>query len=104
MTTTPKATLLIAHEYALVRAAIRAAFDAEPDLKVVAEAGKDDDAVVRTRCHRPDIVLVSETFPGPSGGVCAKLVTSVPWTKVVVIGDVPTHEALQAAIEAGAAG
>src|SRR5919199_7002681 len=59
-------TLVIADDHAVVRKGLRLLLDAEPGLRVVAEAGDVPDAVRRTKAHRPRVLVLDLTMPGGS--------------------------------------
>ena len=52
--------LLLADDQALVRGAMAALLDMEPDLKVVAEVGRGDEVVEAARLHDVDVALLDE--------------------------------------------
>jgi DNA-binding NarL/FixJ family response regulator len=59
--------ILLADDQALVRAGFRMILEAQPDLKVVGEAGDGAEAVTLTRQLQPDIVLMDVRMPGVDG-------------------------------------
>ena len=82
----PKIRVLIADDHALVRTALRALLEAQPDLEVVGEA--EDGTVVERLCMEvsPDIVLLDLGMPGRSGvAAAADVGRSCSRTKVVVL-------------------
>ncbi|MGA9134439.1 MAG: response regulator transcription factor, partial [Candidatus Sulfotelmatobacter sp.] len=50
--------ILVVDDHALLRKGLAAAINAEPDMKLVAEATNGEEAVERFRIHRPDITLM----------------------------------------------
>jgi YesN/AraC family two-component response regulator len=54
-------------DHALLRKGIAAVINAEPDLKLVAEAANGEDAIEKFRAHRPDVVLMDLQMPGLNG-------------------------------------
>ena len=50
--------VLICDDHTLVRAGLRRLLESFADIEVVAEAANADQAVVGSRQHRPDIVLL----------------------------------------------
>jgi len=82
----PKIRVLIVDDHAIVRTALRALLETQPDLEVVGEA--DDGTVVERLCMEvsPDIVLLDLGMPGRSGvAAAADVARSSPRTKVVVL-------------------
>ena len=59
--------ILIADDQTLVRTGFRMILEAEPDLRVVAEAKDGEAAVEAARLHRPDIVLMDIRMPRMDG-------------------------------------
>lgn len=59
--------ILIADDQALVRTGFRMILDAEPDLRVLAEAKDGQTAVDAARQHRPDVVLMDIRMPRMDG-------------------------------------
>ena len=57
-------TILVADDHAVVRGGLRRLLDAEPDLRVVAEAGDVDETKARVAEHRPAILLLDLHMPG----------------------------------------
>jgi DNA-binding NarL/FixJ family response regulator len=60
-------TVVIADDQALLRAGFRVIIDAEPDLRVVGEAGDGWAAIDVVRRRRPDVVLMDIRMPGLDG-------------------------------------
>jgi DNA-binding NarL/FixJ family response regulator len=60
-------TVVIADDQALLRAGFRVIIDAEPDLRVVGEAGDGVAAIDVVRRRRPDVVLMDIRMPGVDG-------------------------------------
>lgn len=59
--------LLIADDQALVRGALAALLDLEPDLEVVSEVGRGDEVVEAARTTKPDVALLDVEMPGLDG-------------------------------------
>ena len=59
--------LLIAEDQHVVRGALVALLNLEPDLEVVAEAGTGDAAVSLALVHRPDVAVMDIDMPGMDG-------------------------------------
>jgi DNA-binding NarL/FixJ family response regulator len=66
-THTRNTTVVIADDQALLRAGFRIIIDAEPDLRVVGEAGDGWAAIDVVRRRRPDVVLMDIRMPGLDG-------------------------------------
>jgi DNA-binding NarL/FixJ family response regulator len=66
-TSTRSTTVVVADDQALLRAGFRIIIDAEPDLRVVGEAGDGWAAIDVVRRRRPDVVLMDIRMPGLDG-------------------------------------
>jgi two-component system response regulator DesR len=97
--------LLIADDQALVRGALAALLDLEPDLEVVCEVGRGDEVVGAARTSTPDVALLDVEMPGLDGiGAAAALRTAVPRVRVLMVTTFGRPGYLRRAMEAGAAG
>jgi DNA-binding NarL/FixJ family response regulator len=56
-------TVLVVDDQALIRAGIVLLLNAQPDIRVVAEAGDGAEAVALARDHRPDVVIMDVRMP-----------------------------------------
>ena len=59
--------VLIADDQALVRAGFRMILEAQPDIRVVAEAADGEAAIRLARRFAPDVVLMDVRMPGLDG-------------------------------------
>ncbi|MFF5233950.1 response regulator [Dactylosporangium sp. NPDC000521] len=97
--------LLIADDQALVRGALAALLDLEPDLCVVAEVGRGDEVVAAAREHRPDVALLDVEMPGIDGiAAAAALRKAMPGCKVLMVTTFGRPGYLRRAMAAGASG
>jgi two-component system response regulator DesR len=97
--------LLIADDQALVRGALAALLDLEPDLEVVSEVGRGDEVVDAVRAAKPDVALLDVEMPGLDGiEAAAALRTAVPAVRVLMVTTFGRPGYLRRAMEAGAAG
>jgi CheY-like chemotaxis protein len=97
--------IVLADDHTMVRRGLRMVLDAEDGLEVVAEAGNIEDALRRTREHRPAIVVLDLKMPGtatlPSIG---RFLEAVPDTAVLVLTMERDANLARAALGAGARG
>ncbi len=97
--------LLLADDQALVRGALAALLDLEPDLNVVAEVGRGDEVVAIARDAAPDVALLDVEMPGLDGiAATAELRSAVPACRVLVVTTFGRPGYLRRAMEAGASG
>jgi two-component system response regulator DesR len=97
--------LLIADDQALVRGAMAALLDLEPDLEVVAEVGRGDEVVAAARAHRADVALLDIEMPGLDGVAAAReLRAAVPGCRVLMVTTFGRPGYLRQAMAAGAGG
>ncbi|HEY3562447.1 MAG TPA: response regulator transcription factor [Kribbella sp.] len=97
--------LLIADDQALVRGALAALLDLEPDLEVVAEVGRGDEVIDAAKNSQPDVALLDVEMPGLDGiEAAAALRTAAPGVRVLMVTTFGRPGYLRRAMEAGAAG
>jgi NarL family two-component system response regulator LiaR len=102
-------TVLIADDHALVRQGVRVFLEAQPDMRVVAEADGGAAAVRLAAEYAPDVALMdlimtgSETEPGLDGvEATRRLRQASPRTQVVVLTSYHEDEHIFPALRAGA--
>jgi two-component system response regulator DesR len=97
--------LLLADDQALVRGALAALLDLEPDLEVVAEVGRGDEVVPAAVRARADVALLDVQMPGLDGiEATAALRRALPQCRVLVVTTFGRPGYLRRAVEAGASG
>jgi two-component system response regulator DesR len=97
--------VLLAEDQSLVRGALRALLDLEPDIEVVAEVGRGDQVVAAALEHRPDVALLDIEMPGQDGIEAAReLAAALPGCRAVVLTTFGRPGFLRRAMEVGAAG
>ena len=97
--------VLLADDQALVRGAMAALLDMEPDLKVVAEVGRGDEVVDAVRDHEVDVALLDVEMPGMDGVAAAReLHRVVPSCRVLMVTTFGRAGYLRQAMAAGASG
>jgi DNA-binding NarL/FixJ family response regulator len=103
--TTP-ARLLIADDHAMVRRGLRLVLDAEPDLRVVAEAGDGAEAVTIARdMPELDLVILDVSMPRMTGlRAAGELIRLRPGLRVLMLSMHDNEQYLFEALKAGASG
>ena len=97
--------LLLADDQALVRGALAALLNLEPDLEVVAEVGAGDEVLAAVLEHRPDVALLDVEMPGMDGIAATALVRAKsPRTRVLIVTTFGRPGFLRRALQAGAYG
>ena len=97
--------VLLADDQALVRGAMAALLDMEPDLKVVAEVGRGDEVVDAVRDHEVDVALLDVEMPGMDGVAAARELHRVaPACRVLMVTTFGRAGYLRQAMAAGASG
>jgi DNA-binding NarL/FixJ family response regulator len=97
--------VLAVDDHALLRKGLAAVVNAEPDMKLVAEAPNGEIAIEKFRVHHPDIVLMDLQMPGLNGiETTIRIVSEFPDARIIVLttyhGDIQVLRALQAGARA----
>jgi two-component system, NarL family, response regulator DesR len=97
--------ILMADDQHLVRGALAALLNLEPDIEVVAEVARGDEVVEKARETRPDVALLDVEMPGLDGlAAAAALRVEVPSCNVLIVTTFGRAGYLRRAMEAGALG
>ncbi len=97
--------VLLADDEELIRDALAALLDLEPDLEVVARAGDGRAAVEAARAHRPDVAVLDLQMPELDGlEVTEELARVLASCAVVILTGRGKPPHLQQALHAGAKG
>lgn len=97
--------VLIADDERLFRQSLRKLLEGEKDIRVIAEAGDGQEAVLGAQDKEPDIALLDVRMPKMDGIKAAKLIsTLVPKTKILMLSIHDDDEKIISALRAGATG
>ncbi len=97
--------LLIADDQALVRGALSALLDLEPDIAVVAEVGRGDEVLPACQAQEIDVALVDVEMPGMDGIEATALVKArTPDVRVLIVTTFGRPGFVRRALKAGADG
>jgi two-component system, NarL family, response regulator NreC len=97
--------VLVVDDHAVVRSGLRLLLDAEDDIETVGEAGNMQDAVLRARSLKPDVILMDVVMPGASGiEATPAVLKEVPEASVLVLSMQDDPSYVREAFAAGASG
>jgi len=97
--------ILAVDDHPLLRKGLAALMNAEPDLKLVAEATNGKEAIDAFRTHQPDVTLMDLQMPGVDGIQAIEAIRrEFPQARIIVLttysGDVQVVHALKAGAKA----
>ena len=97
--------ILTVDDHPLLRKGIAALVNAEPDMKLIAEASNGQEAIESFRFNRPDVTLMDLQMPGFNGiEAISCILSEFPDARVIVLttytGDVQVVRALKAGARA----
>jgi two-component system, NarL family, response regulator DevR len=97
--------VMLVDDHEVVRQGLRAMIEAHEDMEVVAEAGDAEEALLRARSYKPDVVVMDVRMPGRSGvEACRDIRAEHPDMAVLMLTSFSDDQALFDSIMAGAAG
>jgi DNA-binding NarL/FixJ family response regulator len=106
MSTLPNMIRILAvDDHALLRKGLAAVINAEPEMKLVAEASNGEEAIEKFRALLPDVTLMDLQMPGLNGiEAMIRILAEFPQARVIVLttysGDVQVLRALRAGARA----
>ncbi len=100
-----KTRILVVDDHPIMRLGVAAIIDAQSDMRVIAQAGSGEEAVLLFRKHRPDITMMDLRLPGMSGLEAIRVIRQdEPNAKCLVLTTYEGDEDIHQAIAAGAVG
>lgn len=100
-----KLRVLIVDDHPMMREAIRAAIEVDPEIEVVGEAEDGLTAVGRVRQLQPDITIMDLFLPGQDGiQAIVAILQDNPKARILVLTSSSDDQKLREAIEAGVTG
>jgi two-component system response regulator DesR len=98
-------TVVLAEDQGLVRGALAALLEMEPDLRVVAQCADGKEALDAIVAHDPDVVVTDIEMPGKTGLELAVEIQALKLrTRVIIVTTFGRAGYLRRALEAGVAG
>jgi two-component system, NarL family, response regulator DesR len=97
--------ILLAEDVAMVRGALVALIELEPDLKVVAAVERGDEVVPAARTHQPDIAVIDIDLPVLDGiSAAEQLHRSIPSCSILILTNLGQPGTLRRALAAHVGG
>ncbi len=97
--------ILTVDDHALLREGIAALVNAEPDMKLVAEASNGQEAIEKFRLHRPDVTLMDLQMPELNGiEAIISIHSQFPHARIIVLTTYSGDAQVLRALRAGAQG
>ncbi len=97
--------ILIVDDHPIVRQGLRSALMEHAEMQIVGEASDGDEALIRVRASKPDVVLLDISMPGRSGlEVLSQIHAERPSTKVLILSTFPEKQYAVRCLRSGAAG
>jgi two-component system, NarL family, response regulator LiaR len=100
-----KIRVMIVDDHAVVRSGLGAFLAAAQNLDLVGEAENGEQAVVRAKALKPDVILMDLMMPGMDGVTATRLIKAQdPSVQVIALTSFQEDEMVQNAMKAGAIG
>jgi two-component system response regulator NreC len=97
--------VVLADDHGVVRQGLKLIVEAQPGMRVVAEAGDVEETLRMTRAHRPRVLVLDMNMPGgDSLEKIPELLSSSPETSIVILTMQDEPALAQATLRAGASG
>src|SRR5437764_7613612 len=97
--------IFLLDDHEVVRRGIAELLGAVPGFEIVGEAGTVEQALARVMAARPDVAVLDARLPDGSGiDVCREIRSALPSTYCLILTSYDDHDAVLAAVLAGASG
>lgn len=97
--------ILLAQDVAMIRGALVALIELEPDMKVVAEVDRDDEILPVALFHQPDVAIIDVDRPGFDGlPAAAQLRERLPSCQTLILTSLGRPGMLRGVLGAAASG
>ena len=97
--------VLLVDDHALLRSGLKLLLEAQPDIRVIGEASRGDEAVERVRETCPDVILMDLSMSGMNGLQAIALIKQqFPQCRILVLTMHDDEEYLRQSLAAGASG
>lgn len=98
-------TVLIVDDHPLVRQGIRSELSKTPDIRVIDEAKDGEDAILKARRLKPNLILLDISLPGKNGyEVLRQLKAEMPQARVLILSTYPEKQYAVRCLASGAHG
>jgi DNA-binding NarL/FixJ family response regulator len=105
MNEAPVIRVLTVDDHPLMMAGVAGEINAQPDMRVVAEATDGSEGIARFREHRPDVTLMDIRMPNVNGlDAVSAIMREFPTARIVILTTVGGDVQALRAFKAGAAG
>ena len=105
MSTETKVSVMIVDDHALLREGIAEVLEQSGDFEVLGQAGNADEALVKVRDLRPDVVIMDILMPEKNGiEACREIAMELPDTRVLMLTASNNQSAIVQSVNAGATG
>lgn len=96
--------VLLADDHAIVRAGLRALLEAQPDIRIIGEAGSSDEVVELAQTLKPDIIIMDISMPGGGLEATRKIAKLGLPTRILILTVHAEERYLLPVLEAGGSG
>lgn len=97
--------ILLADDHAILRAGLSMLISSQPGLEVVGQASDAEEALVKARQVKPDLVIVDISMPNGGGvHVATELSRTMPGVRIIALTMHDDQSYLKAVLAAGASG